>query len=358
MPILNIDWLCGRHGVRFPEMGATRHVAEEVFTNRSFDRKHCFLCGTGLSARNISREHIFPKFVLREFNLWEQQLTLINGTTIPYRKVVISCCRECNNDHIGRLDNRIATFLKGGFNTFKRLDEPTIFQWLSRILYSILYLELIMPRDPRFKRRKILKREFFRELRTAHLFLNSIRIRTHFHRPYPWSLFLFETQKHPNPMVNFDFKDNPLLLTVAIRMNDVGVVAALQDNGAVRNLGEKALGIQKARKLALHPIQFSEVVARVFYQASLLNRVPKYMSVSSPGGTMEVISLPVQGLSSKPVFDRWDIEQYARALGWSCQRPYEQLYFPGKGVMTFLYDERGAPKYIPLDKSIMVRKPR
>lgn len=339
-------------------MGASRHVAEDVFASRSFDRKHCFLCGVRLGTKNTTREHIFPKFVLHEFNLWEQQLTLINGTTIPYRKVVIPCCRLCNNDHIGKLDNRIATFLKGGFKTFKTLDEPTIFQWLSRILYSILYLELITPRNPRYSRRKILKRDFFHELHTAHLFLNSIRIPTHFHQPHPWSIFLFESQKHPNPMVNFDFKDNPLLLTAAIRLNDVSVVAALQDNGALRSLGEKALGIRKAHKFALHPTQFSEVVARVFYQASLLNRVPKYMTVSSPGGTMEVLSLPVQGLSSKPVFDPWSIEGYARALSWSCHLPVEKLYYPGKGVMTFLYDERGAPKHIPADKTIIVRKPK
>lgn len=312
------------------------------------------MCGVKLGARNTTREHIFPKFVLREFKLWEQKLTLINGTEIFYRKVVIPCCRRCNNDHIGRLDNRIASFLKGGFGTFKKIDEPSLFQWLSRILYSILYLELITPRDPRFKRRKILKREFFKTLQTVHLFLNSVRIPTKFHRPYPWSVFLFKTQKHANPAFNFDFKDNPLLLTVAIRMNDVGVVAALQDNGAVRMLGQRVVGIRTTRKVVLHPIQFSEIAARTFYLASLLNRVPKYVSFFSSDRPMEVVSLPMQGFSAKPIFDPWVIENYARVLSWSCHLPYERLYHPGKGVMTFLHDEKGRPKRIPFDGSVLV----
>jgi hypothetical protein len=332
-------------------MGDQKHTAKEIYGNRSFDKRHCFLCGVRLGKKNTSREHIFPKFVLHEFNLWEQHITLINSTTMPYRKVVIPCCRECNNEHIGRLDKKIATALRAGFSTFKKLDQAIVFQWLSRILYCILYLELISPRDPRFKRRKIVKKEFFGMLHTVFLFLNSIRVKTKFHRPYPWSLFVFKTQIHPKKELNFDFKDNPFLLTVAIRMNDVGIVGVLQDNGAVGSLHDKSLGIDDARKLELHPIQFSEVAARIFYAASLINRVPKYMTISSPEKEMEVVALPLQGLSSKPVFNSWKIEDYARLLSWSCHLPAEQLYFPGQGILTFLRDEGGKPKHIKFDGS-------
>jgi hypothetical protein len=332
-------------------MSRDDHVAKEVYENRSFDKRHCFLCGVRLGKKNSSREHIFPKFLLHAFNLWEQRITLINGTTMPYRKIVIPCCRKCNNEYIGQLDKSVATALKAGFSAFKNIDQALVFQWLSRILYCILYLELITPRAPQFKRRKILKKEFFRMLHTVFLFLNSIRIKTRFHRPYPWSLFIFKTQKHPKKEFNFDFKDNPLLLTIAIRMNDIGIVGVLQDNGAVRSLGEQAIGIRDARKLELHPIQFSEVAAKIFYAASLINRVPKYITMSSVEKEMEVVALPLQGLSSKPIFDPWKNEDYARLLSWSSHLPYEQLYFPGKGVWTFLRDVGGKPKHISFDEA-------
>ena len=236
--------------------------------------------------------------------------------------------------------NVVAQQINAGYAKFKDIDEPILFQWLARILYSILYLELITPRDPRFKRRKILKKEFFRTLETVFIFLNSIRVETSFHQPYPWSLFIFKTQKSADARLNFDFKDNPLLLTIAFRANDIGVVAVLQDNAAVKILGEHELGIHNARKLDLHPVQSTEVAAKIFYAASLLNRVPKYMNAASPDGKMSVVALPLGGLSSKPIFNPWKNEDYARLMSWSCQVPYEQLYYPGQGVWTFLQDAK------------------
>jgi hypothetical protein len=211
----------------------TSHPADTIIQNRSFDKRHCFLCGVRLGKKNNSREHIFPKFVLHAFDLWNQQLTLVNGTTIPYRKVVIPCCRICNNEHIGKIDKRVSEYFKGGYSRFRRINETLLFQWISRILYCILYLELIKPRDPRFKRRKILKRDFFRRLETVYLFLNSVRVRTKFQTP-PWSICFFKMQACKDRHLNFDFKDNPLLLTISLRMNDIGIVAALQDNGALK----------------------------------------------------------------------------------------------------------------------------
>ena len=313
-------------------MARKKHIVEKVLENRSFDRRHCFLCGVRLNSKNSSREHIFPKFLLNRFKLWEQRLTLVNGTEIAYRKVVIPCCKTCNNKYIGRIDKKIAQAVKGGFDEFANLDEVLVFQWLSRILYSILYLEMITPRDPRFKRRKILKKTFFRSLETVYVFLNSVRIKAQFHKPYPWSIFLFKTQTHSDAQFNFDFKDNPIMLTIAVRMGDIGIVAALQENGALQALEEESLGITHARALQLHPVQFCEVVARIFYAASLLDRVPKYMNVSGSDDDMHIVSLPIGGLSSKPIFRDFDPAAYARLLSWSTGIPVEQLHFPGKGL--------------------------
>jgi hypothetical protein len=329
-------------------MTDAKNTMQAILANRSFDRQHCFLCGVKLNRKNTSKEHIFPKFVLQMFKLWDQRLTLLNGMTMPYRKIVIPCCRKCNSLYIGRLDRKVAKHVKQGFEKFKELDEPSIFQWLSRILYGILYLELITPRDPRFKRRKILNKKFFELLESVYFFLNSVRVRTSFRQPYPWSIFIFKTQTHAKTELNFDFKDNPLLLAVAIRMNDIGIVAVLQDNGAVAMIQEKTIGIDKAHKLELHPVQFSEVAAKIFYLRSLLDRTPKYMTVES-AEKLDVVALPIGGLSGKPIFGPWKNEDLARFLSWSCHLPYEQLYFPGKGILTYLQDETGAPLHIPFE---------
>ena len=76
-----------------------------------------------------------------------------------------------------------------------------------------------------------------------------------------------------------------------------------------------------------------------------------FITMSSVEKEMEVVALPLQGLSSKPIFDPWKNEDYARLLSWSCHLPYEQLYFPGKGVWTFLRDDSGKPKHISFDEA-------
>jgi hypothetical protein len=37
--------------------------------------------------------------------LWNQSIVLLNQTEIPYRLLKIPCCSECNNEHLGRLED-------------------------------------------------------------------------------------------------------------------------------------------------------------------------------------------------------------------------------------------------------------
>ena len=79
-----------------PRLAATSVVIKD----RSFGRSTCFLCARRLGSKNRSDEHIFPKWLQARFDLWNERLTLINGTTIPYRSLVVPCCKICNNHHL------------------------------------------------------------------------------------------------------------------------------------------------------------------------------------------------------------------------------------------------------------------
>src|SRR4051812_45829919 len=69
-----------------------------------FGREFCFLCGTSLAAERATDEHVFPKWMQECFALWDQKLTLLNRTTIPYRQVTIPCCGACNSEHLGKVE--------------------------------------------------------------------------------------------------------------------------------------------------------------------------------------------------------------------------------------------------------------
>ncbi len=42
-----------------------------------------------------NREQVIPRRLLRNYDLWEERLTLVNRISIPYREVTIPCCNAC-----------------------------------------------------------------------------------------------------------------------------------------------------------------------------------------------------------------------------------------------------------------------
>jgi len=57
--------------------------------------------------------------------------------------------------------------------------------------------------------------------------------------------------------------------------------------------------------------------------------------------------LPIAGMSSKPVFDDFDREEYAQVLAGFLNFDLEDVY-DGDGVWTCLRDDEGNPKFISL----------
>ncbi len=111
-------------------------MAEDIFkliANHKFSSENCFLCGTVLDNRNRTEEHVIPKWIQREFNLWNQTITLLNGTKIPYRYLTIPCCNICNNRYLEPFERRIHVAYNKGYSHFRRLNKNTIYLWLCKI---------------------------------------------------------------------------------------------------------------------------------------------------------------------------------------------------------------------------------
>ena len=104
--------------------------------------------------------------------------------------------------------------------------------------------------------------------------------------------------------------------------------------------------MEKYRSLKLHPLQFLELTAMLFYKTLLMNRVPKYIMTEQQEG-LGVFQMPLAGLSSKPMFDTWDNETYTRAFAAISGVPFEHLYVPPR-FRTYLNDESGLPTFLDL----------
>jgi hypothetical protein len=178
------------------------------------------------------------------------------------------CCAPCNNSYLSSLERTIENAISESYDAVAKLEELKIFQWVSKIFYGILFRELSLLADRREPLAGFITTpELLVRYKFLHLFLQSIRIPTTFVGDTPWSIFVVETHSY-NQELDFDYHDNIQLLTFAIRIGGVGIIACLQDNGSQKEMFDDYFKMFKGVKL--HPIQFDELYAKVTYKASLI----------------------------------------------------------------------------------------
>lgn len=311
-------------------------MLEDIF-NRKINQEHCFLCGALLSSFNYTEEHIFPKWLLKKYNLLNQILNFPGGEKVQYHKIKIPCCAKCNNT-LSKLEKIIKIATYGGYEAFIKLSEQTIYLWLIKIFYELLYLDLKYSTNSKDAQRIKADKRLLEEYRMCLLSLNGAKTKMIFTKPYPWSIFIFNLQQYEDNGRNFDYKNNIPTLSLAIRMGTVGIIACLQDN----NTQERMFGnyFKKIQKISLHPIQFVELVSQIFYKEQLRNRTPYYI-VGEEAQDTKVVSLPLGGSSSEPIYDDWKQEDYAKILGQYLGRDYKELYIPPDKVYSYLHDNKG-----------------
>jgi hypothetical protein len=326
------------------------------FERMSFSYDFCFLCGTPLTDQNESEEHVFPKWLLEKFNLWNSTITLLNGTLIPYRMLRIPCCNECNNEQLSRIENIVRQGLEDGYEGFSKIDKKIIFQWISKIFYGLLFKELSLAVDRRNPSEgTITTPELLKQYRMTHTFLQSVRFPIEFEEFQPWSIHIVEGQEAETRRI-FNYVDGLVTLTFSINLGKVIIFAHLQDNGI--HQAEKEEYFNKLQDCKLHNIQFLEIATKVIYSSYLLKHSPTYIFHAFTQGNE---SLKVYNMSSSYYYDDWDELVYAKLLHYYLSQFYEidfeSIYSAKeKKCITFIRNEDGSFLDIPVDARISFTK--
>lgn len=309
--------------------------------NRRFGRSTCFLCGCRLGRKNRTVEHIFPKWLQERYNLWNQRLTLVNGTTMPYRSLVVPCCKDCNNRHLSNIEMVMRRAVEAGPLAVSRLTPIIPFLWLGKIFYGILYLETILKADrASTSQRTILHKAALKQLWLHHQYLQGTRRQIVFTPSLPASIFVFGTQKPTRVEEQFDFSDLQPALSIAVRMGDVGVVVAFQDGGIVKQFHERLRMGNHFRK-RLHAIQFAEMAAMISYKAMLLRSRPLFIIGDSSEG-IQIAHIPGGGLSGRVAFDEWRTRQFIQVFALYSKVPFDALYVDEVQHWTYLKNPDGS----------------
>lgn len=305
------------------------------FDNMLFTDNQCFLCGS-IILDGATQEHVFPKWLLRKFNLWDERLNLINSTSIPYRYLTIPCCRECNSIFLSIMESTIEEAVSLGPEEVEKVSEITTYLWMGKIFYGLLYKDLSLLADQKDPTAGHLNDpEYIKNYRALHGFLQSSRANIEFSNFFPGSIFIFNIEQTPN-FFPFDYSDNPIGMTICIRMDNIGIIACLKDDGLIKKNWEHVYNATKGKKL--YPVQFDEFCAIIFYEAYFMVRSGKYLSICPNSGSSSIYKMP--GFSFKPYFDDWNPEIFTRFLAEFLGKygyKHEDIFKPPY-QLTFLKD--------------------
>jgi hypothetical protein len=319
-------------------------------SDQPLDHSHCFLCGRDLATTDRCDEHVFPRWVLRDFGLYRQTLGLPNGTSIEYARLTIPCCRECNSLWLHRLENVVSKAVRAGPEQVKALDHTILALWMTKIHYGLAFKDLSLAVDRANPAGgSILNKQALEHLFELHWILQLARDEIEIvGEQCPASVFVLETLDPPHEQLRFDYRDLLLWPFLSIRLGRVGLIGCLMDWGAVAQLEPDLLS--EPRQLRLHPTQFAEVAALCAHWRARLNRTPKYMSIANAQGRDQVTVAPLAGLAGGPIFEEFDPELYANLLARFTHTELDQVWNRETNQLwTSLRTPGGQPLQVPSD---------
>ena len=103
--------------------------------SKEFGPDSCFICGRQIpvGSPNRTEEHVFPKWLQRELNLWDGTVHQLNGERIPYRRLTVPCCLQCNGEDLAAVEGRVKAAYLDGFTSFVNLSRRDLFIWMGKI---------------------------------------------------------------------------------------------------------------------------------------------------------------------------------------------------------------------------------
>lgn len=85
----------------------------------------CFVCGVDPEEADFNDEHIVPRWILRRFGLFEQEITLPTGERRKYGGYRVQCCSKFNALLGDQVETPISQLLLGTYKEVsRRLKEP------------------------------------------------------------------------------------------------------------------------------------------------------------------------------------------------------------------------------------------
>ena len=277
--------------------GEIIHFGRKRFQRDIVEGDCCFMCGVARDTVPFNDEHVLPDWLLREFGLHDQSLTLPNAATRPYSRLRIPCCVSCNS-RLGRtVEQPISALLKGTYEEVAGRIQQTgvapLFDWLT-LLFLKTHLKdksLRYYLDARKGTETIADQYDWGTVHHLHCVARSLLTGTPIDPRVRGSVFVFKA-KQRGEFREFDFADLYKTKIIYIQLREVAIFGVLDDAGMVQGMMEGG----PLSKIAgpLSTIQLREVLARIAYCKSVIMTNPVFLTDLSTGTPRITLEWPVK----------------------------------------------------------------
>lgn len=308
------------------------------FLDFQFDNKTCFLSGKALSSDD-EKIQVFPLWMMRSFDLEDKPFKMLDESIVTYKQLQLPCSAEVANK-LAEVEEKVELAVQNGYKALKELDQLTLFQWVGKILYGVVFNEIQVGIRQAFLSGEQLNfsQALVQKFKNLHFMLQSLIVPMEFENKNPFTIAVFPVDSSPE---TFMYRDEINTLIFSIRMKDFAIIATLQDNGVHEIYHDEVLA--KVKDKVLHPIQFEEICAKYFYSAYLFNRLPEYTYMEVPE-KVYVEPMPLNDWTLKPIFDQWTAKTYGQVLE-NFWKPWGYTLFEiikdPENPMTFITDQNG-----------------
>lgn len=240
-----------------------------------FNPDSCLVCGQDLSIRSelYSQEHIFPKWFLRRYGLWDDQLTLLNSSKIKYKDLKVPCCRECNNRHLSAIESIVRGGFVGGYDELIKIPPCILVAWLVKIHLGLLRKECTLSLDRgSASSDTILSTHDLAPYRVLQAVLKGVSKDYSFNcevSEHPASLFVYRVKDGTGP--EFNYHDTWSTMCLMLKAGGIGILAVF-DMGALAHRYSELFRRYEAH--VLHYEQFLELTARAIERSAAYTHSP------------------------------------------------------------------------------------
>lgn len=192
-----------------------------MVTRNSNIKELCIFCGAPAS----TREDLFPLWLQHSKSLFNEKLSLLDGSTISYRQLKIEICSKCNNETLSRIEDAVKN---------QKASILDYYLWTLKIYIGILYKESLLTSIKYRDGFPIINKENIEsDLGIAKNIFNVYKNKGSFHPNPPGSIIRIPRIGHDR---YFDYSDIPAVPILGIALPNEFIISLPFDKGRTTNI--------------------------------------------------------------------------------------------------------------------------